>query len=315
MARRTALSIGITLLLGCGDGRVATPGSPAASPEEPPPATEPQPEPLAPPPEGGQQLASGAYELAPGQEKFLCVTHRSPADAARAIREIQMLGGVEVHHAVLFRGAGAAEDRAEWECENLADLTSWFPIWGGGTGSKGFRLPDGVGFLVEKETQYMVQYHLLNARPTAVRGVAGLNLDYAATAGIQPAGPFALSGLSFRIPASAEYAQTISCAATRDMHVVGILPHMHQMGRWANLEHGPAAGAMAEVYRRDPWNFDDQAMDAFDMTIKKGDQLRATCAWNNTSAREVTFGESTHDEMCFMVLFYYPFDGLDGCLR
>ncbi len=312
MSRPMAFSIGITLLVGCGDGRAPVPGPAATGPDEPPVAL---PAALPPAPEGGQQLASGGYELLAGQEKFLCVTHRSPPDAARAIREIQMVGGVEVHHAVLFRSTGASEERAQWECENLADLTAWFPIWGGGTGSKGFRLPEGVGFLVGKDTQYMVQYHLLNARQSVVHGVAGLNLDYRDPAGVKPAGPFALTGLSFRIPPGAAYEETIHCAATRDMNVVGVLPHMHQLGRWANLEHGSHEGTMTEVYRRDPWNFDDQAMDPFVMTIKKGDQLRATCAWNNPSNREVTFGESTHDEMCFMVLFYYPFDGLDGCLR
>ena len=56
-------------------------------------------------------------------------------------------------------------------------------------------------------------------------------------------------------------------------------------------------------------------MDSIDMLIHTGDYMRIDCKWNNTTNQPVGFGETTANEMCAMVLFYYPYTGLDGCVN
>lgn len=51
------------------------------------------------------------------------------------------------------------------------------------------------------------------------------------------------------------------------------------------------------------------------LTIARGDALHTTCTYDNTDGRPVRYGESTFDEMCFVVLFYTPYDGLNGCVN
>jgi Copper type II ascorbate-dependent monooxygenase, C-terminal domain len=39
---------------------------------------------------------------------------------------------------------------------------------------------------------------------------------------------------------------------------------------------------------------------------KKGDQYGVTCTYDNTTSDTVSFGESSTDEMCFGVLYFWP---------
>jgi hypothetical protein len=72
---------------------------------------------------------------------------------------------------------------------------------------------------------------------------------------------------------------------------------------------------MTEQYQRDPWVFGVQPIDQVTMTLNPGDFVGATCTYDNTTSDAVVYGESTTNEMCFFVLFYTPFDHLDGCLN
>ena len=69
------------------------------------------------------------------------------------------------------------------------------------------------------------------------------------------------------------------------------------------LEFGPSADAMHTVYARDPYDFNDQRIDAMDMVLEQGQHARLTCNYKNTRQDMVTYGESTFDEMCFLIMF------------
>ena len=51
--------------------------------------------------------------------------------------------------------------------------------------------------------------------------------------------------------------------------------------------------------------------------VNKGDQLRASCTFNNTGDGVVTYGDGTNEEMCYLFLTAYPagalHNGKTGC--
>jgi hypothetical protein len=51
-----------------------------------------------------------------------------------------------------------------------------------------------------------------------------------------------------------------------------------------------------------------------DAPLAATDQIEVTCHWNNPTNAPVTYGESSDNEMCYFVTFYYPYDHLDGCI-
>ncbi len=269
-----------------------------------------------PPPAGGQQLTSLEYTIQPGEEKYFCYTYRSPADAPRGITEVQPIQGEAVHHVALFQVfATDPEPEGFFEC-NVLVKTNWQPIWAGGAGGNGLVTPEGTGFIVEPDTQYLVQYHIQNGSDVAITERSAVNLRYAPAAGLIPAGLYALGSFSLTIPAGAVgFQQITECASDREMNVFAAFPHMHKLGKSITLETGATAAEAQVAYAKDPWVFGDQPMDPVDIHVMPGDFLRSTCTWDNPGATDVSFGESSDDEMCFMVVFYYPFSGLGGCVN
>ena len=295
--RRTGLALATALLLSCGDDA-------------------PQNGPLQPlPPPGGQQLATTPYTVNPGEEKYFCYTFHSPKDAPRGIIEVQPIAGAIVHHMVLFQTL-VAEKEGFSECPVLIKQT-WLPIWGGGRSTNGIRLPDGVAFNMDSDTQYLVQLHLLNAGQQPVTERSGINLTYAPVgSNLTPAGIFAFGSFNIDIPAGAmDVQKTISCNATKDMHVFATFPHMHKIGKKLEFMHGTTQADATMQYAKDPWVFGDQPMDPVDFMIHTGDYYQTTCTWDNTTTADVKYGESSNNEMCFFLLFYYPYDSLGGCVK
>ncbi|MDD9935434.1 MAG: hypothetical protein OXT09_17630 [Myxococcales bacterium] len=70
---------------------------------------------------------------------------------------------------------------------------------------------------------------------------------------------------------------------------------------------------MAMVYERDPYDFDAQYVDPFELTLQPGDLTRLRCSYFNPHDGEVGFGESSLDEMCFMMGFTRGEHAIGGC--
>lgn len=260
-----------------------------------------------------QDLETGTYVLDPGQEKYLCYTFRSP-DVPKAIVRVEPVQNATVHHVALFQTT-TPEPEGSFECPQLIGL-NWEPIWAGGAGATALDLPKDVGFVIDPGTQYLIQYHLLNANSKPSSTAATIRVTYADDASaVTPAGIFALGGFSLTIPPLAmDYAKTVKCNPTHDLDVFAVFPHMHKLGRSLDLVVGKTEAEAREVYRTDPWVFGEQPMEPIDLKVAAGDHVQSTCRWNNPNATEVKFGESSNDEMCFTVMFYSPFTGLDGCI-
>jgi hypothetical protein len=268
-----------------------------------------------PPPAAGQgiQIKTDPYTLAPATEKYYCYTKNVDVDTAAI--EVDVHNGALVHHLAVFETL-ADEPAGFSECPSQIKQT-WIPLYGGGRNTPGVKLPAGAGFKFHAGQQILVQLHLVNATMKEVTETTAVNLLYAADpASLTPAGIFALGNMSFDIPAGAtQYPVVGKCSSPRDLNVFALFPHMHLLGTSIAFEHGPSEAAAQMVYKVDPWSFGDQPMKLMDLSVKSGDFLRATCTYDNPGASPVAYGESTYDEMCFMVLFYTPFDHLNGCVN
>jgi hypothetical protein len=54
------------------------------------------------------------------------------------------------------------------------------------------------------------------------------------------------------------------------------------------------------------WEFGSQGVYPATASAAAGDRVSVTCTYDNPGNDVVQFGESTHDEMCFGVLYYWP---------
>jgi hypothetical protein len=271
--------------------------------------------PLSPaPPEGGQQLASSTYDLQPGEELYMCYQFYSPKDAV-AITKVESISMPGVHHMGIYQAFGRNEEDAPHECMTLIKDT-WLPVWGSGTGSPELTLPDGTGFVIQPQTQYILQLHLQNTTDGVLKIRGGVNLTYNHdVTNVTPAGMYAFGTFRMTIPpTTTDYQVPIDCQPGKLMNVFAVFPHMHKIGTKLEVTRAIPGSDPAPFYKIDPWVFGNQPMDPLFATSNPGDQFHLVCHYNNPTANAVTYGESSDNEMCFFVLFYYPFDHLDGCV-
>ena len=272
--------------------------------------------PNAPAPGTGYRLQTPSITLAGGEEKYYCYTATLAEAKDIAVTKFASAVSPLVHHFEVFQTL-APEQAGLFDCSSTLIKQSWLPLFGAGAGGGGFTLPDGAGFQVAKDAQLLVQLHLLNATTSAQSTQVTVDLTYAPDAtAVTPAGIYALGSMQIDLPARTKDVVVASphCTLTREHKVFAVQPHMHQLGTRISFQAGHTEAAMPTVYQRDPWVFGVQPIDAFPLTLEAGDVVGATCSFDNTTDNAVKYGESTHDEMCYFVLFYTPYDHLDGCV-
>ena len=268
------------------------------------------------PPPGGQQLATDSYRLAPGEEAYICYQFYSPNERV-GIRALESISRPGVHHVGLFQAFGRNEPDEPHECETLIKQT-WLPIWATGTGSKTLQLPADAAFIIEPGTQYIVQLHLQNSSDETMDIRTGINLTYDRNvAALQPAGMYAFGTFEMSVPPNAADHQVpvTNCTTDRQMNVFAAFPHMHKYGTKLTMKRTVAGGSPAMFYEIDPWTFGDQPMDPMDVTVSPTDKFDLTCHYKNPTGNVIPYGESSDQEMCFFVLFYYPYTGLGACVN
>jgi hypothetical protein len=99
-----------------------------------------------------------------------------------------------------------------------------------------------------------------------------------------------------------------------DIHVTGVWPHMHKLGRHMKITVLRADGR-EEVMHDAPFDFQIQEYYPFaqgQWTLHNGDRLRTECAFQNESTRAVPFGERTQDEMCYGFVTSWPAGALQN---
>jgi hypothetical protein len=278
------------------------------APDGPPPPLDPA------APDGGQQLATDPYILHPGDEHYICYQFYAPTTDV-AITHATAISAPGIHHMALFTATERTEVDAPHDCPLLKE--TWNPVWAVGTGSPELALPAGTGMQIGANTQYVLQVHMLNATDgdLTIRGGIDLAYDHSPAA-LTPAGIYAIGSLDFTIPSGAvDYQLPIDCQPGSTMNVFAVFPHMHKLATEIDVTHSTdGSDPTTPIYSLNPWVFGSQPMDPEQWTVGPNDKFRVTCHYNNPGTDPVGYGESTDDEMCFFIMFYYPFHGLDGCV-
>lgn len=268
------------------------------------------------PPEHGVQLATGSYTVPAGSEKYYCFATTLSEAGKIGIDQVEAFESLSVHHMAVFQTL-EREPEGFAECPVLIKQ-SWIPIYGNGVAKNNVTLdlPTGSAFKLAGDTQLLIQLHLLNPSTKDRTEKSFVNLHFVDDPESRVgAGIFAVGTNTIDIPAGAkDYSVENGCVLERDLDVFALFPHMHQHGTRIALYAGATEADAQLVYERNPWSFGDQTMDPKLLSLKKGTYVRATCSYDNDGQSPVTYGESSKDEMCYMVMFMTPFNGLDGCV-
>lgn len=246
-----------------------------------------------------------------GAERYMCWAQTLDRDLA--IDRFDYTQTNTVHHLLLARTTTEEQDGLS-ECEVLF-RSSWVPLFGAGNGDAHIEAPGGSGHILPKGTQLLIQLHLLNTDAKDATTSVEVKMREAATAEVAPIGLYAFGTNDITLAPAQIGSITNDCTVEHDVDIFAWWPHMHRFGVSLRLEIGPSASALEEVYRIDPWDFDNQEMTAAPLHIPAGSFSRISCEYDNPSDQEVIFGESSGDEMCFLSTFATAApESLDGCV-
>lgn len=204
-----------------------------------------------------------------------------------------------LHHWVLYEGI---------DLENRGAF-----IWAWAPGNEGgFKLPDDVGLYLPKGPLHLeLHYYNLGSKDVELDRsgfeVCATRTFRKHTATVTND----FNAFPYLTPNSRQSFQDICRVITttgEDMHLVGVAPHMHKLGVHAFMS--VTHGFEERVLHDKPYNFSDQLIYPLnDVLIESGDVVTSRCTWENTTNRNVGFGQSSDDEMCANFAIYWPMGG------
>jgi hypothetical protein len=257
------------------------------------------------------------YEVVPGTP---AVTHHLVAfkvDPARVV-----FGGTT--NGEIMAQLESTDDRAGWDCYGQAGqgvLVDSTPItWAPGGGA--FNFPEGTGIRFDPGEVLVLQmhYNLANgddAEQTAVRLSWADEVEREAVNALYDA--FLVAGLSgnpIPIPAgdpafTYTWDRRISSfhaeiGGWEKVELLGMLPHMHEIGRRMHVQILRGADEPACGLYVDRWDFNWQQAFMYEepIVVSPTDQLQITCEWDASQRASATYaGLGTGDEMCLLGIF------------
>jgi hypothetical protein len=243
-------------------------------------------------------LRTDRFTLEPQQEKYVCWTTR----ASEAVKVASFSKAVQpfVHHLVLTTTTNEPDGMRD--CDGTFKL-GWRPLFAAGAGEVNLAFPDNVVIPINQDAQLQVELHLLNSSNEPVTDSTAVVMNLSDAAAPENALFGVVGNTEVNLPPFSESKVVADCPVARNTRVVGFFPHMHKLGTAMTFDLGPTADNLRRVYARNPFSFHDQRIDGTDMMLEANSQMRLTCSYNNTTPQAVRYGESTYDEMCYLILF------------
>ncbi|MEM9380658.1 MAG: redoxin domain-containing protein [Planctomycetota bacterium] len=253
----------------------------------------------------------------------------------RLVAAIEFLPGNErvVHHSVLFLDASGEARRRDAATPEPGyagfggpGFTPSGALGGWSVGNTPRRLPGGkgreMGRYLAKGSDLVMQIHYHPTGKVEVdRSKVGLYFVDEPVAEVlaQPArlvGSIWAANYEMDIPAgAADYRRSASYTLPRDVILVGVVPHMHLLGRSISVTATPPDGAARGLIDIEAWNYgwQDEYYYERPIPLPAGTRLTVDAVFDNSDdnpsnpsipPERVTWGDETDDEMlfCFFLL-------------
>lgn len=252
-----------------------------------------------------QTLISGDWTMPPGTEGYVCV--RKTVDEDLYVSGFEAINPTGTHHTLLTMGAPNAPDGTT-PCSAAENRP--LSVFGSGVGTNPLDFPAGIAVKIAKGTQLLLNLHLFNTGADDLKGVSGTRVRTMAQADVEHVAEGILAGtIQIDLPPGETKTTTGYCTMSSDVTLFAVAPHMHQLGIHEKVVAEPAKGSETVLLDAD-YDFNEQSYGLIDpLKLAKGDRVRVECTHRNTTAKTVTFGESSLSEMCFTGLYRYPADG------
>ena len=272
-----------------------------------------------PPIDGVYRFVIEPFDVPAGSERQVCKYVALPDGAAVDVVSLHSTMTGTSHHFNAYKllGDGATAPIRDGEgvvhdCQPASGQLEGTQayIFGAGLPERSYALPAGVSFHLPAKQLLLLEQHVINASDAVIQG--GVMFDLSATATPiehhAEIGWFANWGFYIQ-PGTQSF--TTECDLPYNIELFGLTSHTHSLGIQFDIEH-VVGGAGEEIYSSNDWQHPMFGAYAPTRQLDRGDALRWTCTWDNTTSDIVLPGKESTDEMCITFAYYYPRDTLDA---
>jgi len=254
------------------------------------------------PDEGWEMIITADWELPANQEAYYCQRLTLKEDLYfNAIRAVNPQG---THHTAFTVESNPTRPDGLSTC-NSGGLAPQ-GIFGSGVGTDPVTYPEGVGMRLRAGQQLLLNLHVFNVTDQPLTGTSGTAVKKTTADKIQHVAESLLAGPAlFSLPMG-RTSVSGTCTMTHDVTLFAVQPHMHQTGvHMKGVAHSSSAGDV--MVHDGPFEFENQIVyEIAPLQMNQGDVIDIECTFDNMTDGPIGFGESSNDEMCFMVLHRYP---------
>jgi cytochrome c5 len=220
-----------------------------------------------------------------------------------------------LHHWLLFAAENEAEapSGSHAKCSGIHPgaflMASWLP------GTPALVLPNDVGmeFPKSKTAQLILENHYNNQpRFKAASDNSGVKVCATRQKKAQHAAIHWLGSELITLQPGQKGSAAATCVpqSQKPIHILGVIPHMHRLGRHVNMTIQRADGT-SEVLHDGAFEFESQGYFAKQAVLQPGDKVHTQCDYMNDTTGTVTLGEKTTNEMCYMFTLAYPIGSMN----
>jgi hypothetical protein len=251
-------------------------------------------------------LIARGYEIPAGQEFYRCAA--GTVDEDMYISSFRALAPSGTHHTVLSVSDSPVRADGDFDCE--AGTLQHRMLYASGVGTEDLSFPEGVAVRISAGQQLHLNLHLYNVSDSPISGTGGILRKSMPAADVVHEAEMVFGGKAFFSLSASSTPQTIvgGCRFNRDMTVVALWPHMHQLGTHMKIVHQKSSGNVTLL--DEPYDFEEQTYYPIEpLAVANGERLEITCTFVNDTGAPVSFGDSSDQEMCFGGLYRYPATG------
>jgi hypothetical protein len=264
------------------------------------------------PPTGFTRLIGRSWSLNAGdRDIYRCVRFTVPTDMY--ITEIEAQAPLGTHHTVLSIASGPAQGPdGEQNCS--VQTLGMVMLYASGVGTSPLKFPTGVGVKVAAGTQQHLNLHLYNASDEGLSGESAIWVKSQPTeppmlAEMVFAGPLQLT-LPIQDTTPNGTPITGTCSINQSYKLFALWPHMHKLATHQKIELLRGQDQPVVLHDKD-YDFEEQTywLQDPEIQLQSGDKIRVTCMFKNTTGKQIMWGDSSDEEMCFGGMYRYPAQG------
>jgi hypothetical protein len=275
------------------------------------------------------RLTYGPVPVAPGQEGTRCIWLRLSNTTEIKVHQVHNVLSSSSHHLIVYRdNMDTTEQTTPVDCQpftgalNTSGMIA--PIMITQKADDLLTLPDRVAYTLAPNQMVKIEMHYLNATDAPLDATATIDFHAAEPSSIDheanilfigspdiDLGPGASETLHqfFTVPSYIDFSAS---------NIFAITGHTHKLGTDVDVRVAPAkSGPMTNVYSPEPflWSEPETTIHSPPFAVPKGGGFDFECKFTNTTDKQVEFGESANDEMCFFWAYYYPSQGSKVCVH